>query len=131
MDSTFNEESVMPRLVQISLPETPALLALRRTLWQLAFVGIVAAAILVRVAPNSGALASWCVLGPLSALAVHFRHTLLNLMQSHRVERRSIASRSRQPSQARRTADSDRSNTRRLPRPRSLRVPSQIRPLAR
>jgi short subunit dehydrogenase-like uncharacterized protein len=121
----------MPRLVPISNRATPALLALRRTLWQLAFVGIVAAAISIRVAPDSGALAWWCVLVPLNALAVHFRHVLLNLLQSYRDARRSMVSRRRQPSQARRTSDGDRSNTRRLPRPRSFRVPSQVRPLTR
>ncbi|HEV2607863.1 MAG TPA: hypothetical protein VGT79_07765 [Xanthomonadaceae bacterium] len=121
----------MPSLVPISNPETPALLALRRTLWQLAFVGIVAAAVLARIAPDSGALASWCVLVPLSALAVHFRQALLNLLQSHRGARRSIVSRRRQPSQARRAGDGDRSNTRRPPRLRSLRVSSQVRPLTR
>ena len=74
----------MPRLVPISHSETLALLALRRTLWQLAFVGIVAAAILVRVAPDSRALAAWCILVPLNALAVHFRHVLRRLLPTRR-----------------------------------------------
>jgi short subunit dehydrogenase-like uncharacterized protein len=121
----------MPHLVPISHPATAALLALRRTLWQLAFVGFLAAAILVRIAPESGALALWCVLLPLSALAVHFRQVLLNLLHLHRSARRTMVSRRRQPSQARRTGDGDQSNMRRMPRPRSLRVPSQVRPLAR
>ena len=127
----FNKESVMPRLVPISNPEFPALLALRRTLWQLAFVGIVAAAILVRIAPGSGALASWCVLVPLSALAVHFRLVLRNLLQSHRDARRSIVSRRRPPPQARRARGGNPSNARRQSRSRPLRVPSQLGPLAR
>ena len=121
----------MPRLVPISNPEDEALLALRRTLWQLAFVGIVAAAILVRVASDSGALASWCVLVPLSALAVHFRQSLLNLLQAHRDGRHSIAPRRRPPPQARRARGGNPSNTRRQTRPRPLRVPSQVGPLAR
>lgn len=121
----------MPRLVPLSTLETSALLALRRTLWQLALVGIVAAAILARIAPDSGALASWCVLLPLSALTVHFREALLNLLQSHRDARRSVGSRRRQPPQARRARGGDRSVTRRQPRSRPLHVPSQIRPPAR
>jgi len=121
----------MPRLVPTPDPEAPALLALRRTLWQLAFVGIVAAVVLVRVAPGSGALASWCVLVPLTALAVHFRQVLFNLLQSHRDARPSVAPRRKQPSQARRMRGGNPSNTRRPSRPRPLRVPSQVGPLAR
>jgi hypothetical protein len=121
----------MPHLVPISHPEDEALLALRRTLWQLAFVGIMAAAILVRVAPDSGALASWCVLVPLTALAVHFRAALFSLLQSHRDARQSITPHRRQPPQARRARGGNPSNTRRQSRPRPLRVPSQVGPLAR
>jgi hypothetical protein len=80
LDSTFTEESVMPRLIAVSASETPALLALRRTLWQLAILGIAIAATLTRIAPQSDALALWCALIPLSALAMHFRHALWNAM---------------------------------------------------
>jgi hypothetical protein len=131
LDSTFNGESVMPRLVPIFHPETPAVLALRRTLWQLAFVGIVTAALLARIAPGSGALASWFLLLPLSALAVHYRQALLDLLRSHRDIHSSAVSRRRQPAQARRARGGNPSSPRRQPRLRAQGVPSQVRPLAR
>jgi len=121
----------MPRLVPISHSDTPALLALRRTLWQLAFVGVTTAAAFVRIAPQFDMLALWCVLVPLTALTVHFRDTLLGLLRSHRDARRSVASRRRQPPQARRARGGSPTNTRRQVRPLPLRVPSQVRPLAR
>jgi hypothetical protein len=68
----------MPHLTPISSTETPALLALRRTLWQLAFVGVATAATLARMAPQLHLLALWCVLLPSIALVVYFRHALLD-----------------------------------------------------
>ncbi|MDP4157947.1 MAG: hypothetical protein Q8929_20160, partial [Bacillota bacterium] len=78
------KEPVMPHLIPTSDSETPALLALRRTLWQLAFLGILAAAAVARIAPQSGVIALWCALVPLSALAAHFRSTLLDMLPLHR-----------------------------------------------
>lgn len=121
----------MPRLVPISNPETPALLALRRTLWQLAFVGIAIAVTLARTAPQFDLLALWCVLIPLSALAAYFRQTLFNLLKSHRDARRSIVSHHRQRPQARRASSDGPSNKRRPARACLQRDPSQMRPLAR
>ena len=121
----------MPRLVPIVNPETPAVLALRRTLWQLAFVGIAAAAILARIAPDSSALASWCALLPLSALALHYRRALLGLLQSHRDSDRSAAPRRSRPAQACRARGGSPSSPRRQTRPRPLGNPSRVRPLAR
>ncbi len=60
--------------------ETFALLALRRTLLQLAVVGVVAAMALRWTAPDSGTLALWCALAPLSAFAVHCRSLLVSLL---------------------------------------------------
>jgi len=121
----------MPRLVPIPTPETPALLALRRTLWQLAFVGIVAAAILTRIAPDAHALAAWCVLVPLSALAVHFRHPLLDLLRLHRGTRSPAGSHRRQTAQARRASGAKPSSPRRPARARPLQGPLPVRRLAR
>lgn len=53
--------------------EDEALLALRRTLWQLAVVGSMAAIAIAWLAPAAHAAALWCVLAPLSALTVHYR----------------------------------------------------------
>lgn len=53
-----------------------ALLALRRTLWQLAVVGVVSASVIAAIAPEAQAIALWCVLAPLAALATHFRHAI-------------------------------------------------------
>lgn len=50
--------------------EEESLLALRRTLWQLACLGAVAAIAL------HGVVALWCVLLPVSALGVHYRRAL-------------------------------------------------------
>ncbi|HTA65943.1 MAG TPA: hypothetical protein VK753_10605 [Xanthomonadaceae bacterium] len=58
--------------------DTP-LLALRRTLWQLAVVGVAAAVAIDRIAPDARALAIWCALVPFSALAVHLRYELWSL----------------------------------------------------
>ena len=64
--------------------EDSPLLALRRTLWQLAVVGVVAAIATQRVAPDTHAVALWCVLVPLSALAAHFRRELWDLCRVQR-----------------------------------------------
>ena len=60
-----------------SAHEDEALLALRRTLWQLAVVGLATGIATTRLAPDAAAVAAWCVLVPLCALLVHFRHELL------------------------------------------------------
>ncbi|HEY2345349.1 MAG TPA: hypothetical protein VGH80_05620 [Xanthomonadaceae bacterium] len=70
-------------LLQLAL-EDEALLALRRTLWQLAVVGVAAAIAIERLAPDAGLVALWCVLVPLSALAVHFRSELLRRWTAQR-----------------------------------------------
>ena len=122
----------MPRLVPIAATESPALLALRRTLWQLAILGIATATTLARIAPDSGSLALWCVLIPLSALAVHFRQTLLNLLLSHRrVHRDRATPRRMQRVQARRArGDDNAASKRRQARARLLRQ-AQLNQLAR
>jgi hypothetical protein len=60
--------------------EAFALLALRRTLLQLAVLGVAAAIALRWIAPESGTLALWCALAPLSAVAVHCRTLLASLL---------------------------------------------------
>ena len=74
----------MPRLVPIAASETPALLALRRTLWQLAVLGIAIAAALACSARQFDALPTWCVLVPASALAMHYRQALANALLARR-----------------------------------------------
>jgi hypothetical protein len=124
----------MPRLIAVSASETPALLALRRTLWQLAILGIAIAATLTRIAPQSDALALWCALIPLSALAMHFRHALWNAM-SFRLAHvdHALARRTQRPRpQARRArGDGASSSQRRQLRARLLRDSAKVGPLAR
>lgn len=121
----------MPRLVPIAATEIPALLALRRTLWQLAIIGIATAATLARIAPDSDSLALWCVLIPLSALAVHFRQPLLNLLLHRHVPRDRATPRRMQRAQARRAhGDDNAASKRRQARARLLRQ-AQLNRLAR
>ncbi len=72
----------MSRQIPTRVPESPLLLALQRTLWQLAVLGIGAAATLTQRAPQFGAIALWCALIPLSALATHYRRTLLHAVST-------------------------------------------------
>ncbi len=72
----------MPRLIPTRVSESPRLLALRRTLWQLSVLGIGAAATLAQRAPQFGTFALWCALIPLSALATHYRRTLLHAVST-------------------------------------------------
>lgn len=67
-----------------TVSEDEALLALRRTLWQLGVMGLAAAVAVEGMVPDAGAVALWCVLAPLSALAVHFRHELRALWPARR-----------------------------------------------
>jgi hypothetical protein len=67
----------MSRPVATSAFPSDALLALGRSLWQLAIVGVWVAIALVRWWPDASALALWCVLAPLSALATHYRHAIV------------------------------------------------------
>ncbi len=104
----------MPRPALINATESAALPALRRSVWQLAVLGIAAAAMLVRLAPQDGVAAAWSAVLPLSALAALYRRELLDAIRAHRTAlapnnaRRRRASRS-QP-QARRTM-SERAST--------------------
>ena len=59
--------------MNILQPASEALLALRRTLFQLAALGLIVALGLWKFAPGSGAAALWCALVPLSACAAHCR----------------------------------------------------------
>jgi hypothetical protein len=65
--------------------ETFALLALRRTLLQLAVLGVAAAVALPWIAPGSDTVAFWCALAPLSACTVHSRSLLASLLPMRRV----------------------------------------------
>ncbi|MBS0194985.1 MAG: hypothetical protein JSR34_12175 [Proteobacteria bacterium] len=57
--------------------EDETLLALRRSLWQLAFAGMAAAVVIAQLLPTAGVAAAWCALAPLAALATHYRDSLL------------------------------------------------------
>ncbi|MBS0214005.1 MAG: hypothetical protein JSR26_12660 [Proteobacteria bacterium] len=59
-----------------SVCEDEALLALRRSLWQLAMLGVVMAILLPLALPGTGTIALWCALAPLAALATHYRNGL-------------------------------------------------------
>ena len=122
----------MPRLIPTSASETPALLALRRTLWQLAILGLAAAVTITRIAPHSGLLAAWCALIPLTALMTHYRHTFAALLFAHRtVQSERGPLRRVQRSQARRTrGDVATSRLRRQPRVQMPRDPAQAGPRA-
>ncbi|MEO7478561.1 MAG: hypothetical protein ABIT64_04925 [Lysobacteraceae bacterium] len=72
----------MPRLVPMTSAESPALLALRRSVWQLAVLGITTALALVRIAPQYDVAAAWSALFPLTALATLYRHELLGLIRA-------------------------------------------------
>lgn len=67
----------MPRLVPITDLDSPALAGLHRSVWQLVALGIVAAAILLRIAPQHHAVTAWSALIPLIALATLHRRALL------------------------------------------------------
>ena len=70
----------MPRLLSIDSPyPAPALLALRRTLWQLALLGAASAIAIGVLAEAPGILPIWLLLTPASALLVHHRDALLAL----------------------------------------------------
>jgi hypothetical protein len=108
----------MPRLPPIENPQSAfALLALRRTLWQLALLAsaIAVAVGMLSVAP--GVLPIWLLLAPASALLVHHRDALRVLFRSTaRRDQRAIPTRRRSPhGQASRRSES--LSRRRLQRP--------------
>jgi len=73
----------MPRLLPIENPNNLlALLALRRTLWQLAILGIASAIAIGILAKTPGVLPTWLLLAPIAALLVHHRETLLALVRA-------------------------------------------------
>jgi hypothetical protein len=73
----------MPRLLPIESPNpVPALLALRRTLWQLAMLGVASAIAIGMLAETPGVLPAWLLLTPIAALFVHHRETLLALVRA-------------------------------------------------
>ena len=74
----------MPRMVLINTNESLALLALRRSVWQLAVLGIATATALARIAPQYDVAAAWSALIPLSALATLYRQQLLDLISTQR-----------------------------------------------
>jgi hypothetical protein len=124
----------MPRLIPISDSETPALLALRRTLWQLAVVGIAVAVAIVRIAPELGTIAFWSVLIPLSALVAYYRRTLLNMLlhRGEGVDSTACRRTQRQRPQARRArSDGAMPRLRRQLRSRQPRDPAHAGPFAR
>jgi len=94
----------MTPIPQDTRTDTPALLALRRSLWQLAFVGLAGGATLARLDPGAVTAASWCALVPLLALAVHYRGGLARaLARLERIAPAPHGAPGMRPAQARRT----------------------------
>jgi len=89
----------MPRMILVESPRSAmALLALRRSLWQLAILGAAGAAAFDAWADVPGVLPAWLILLPLSALGTHHRDAVFALI-------RAVAKDERQPlSPRRRTA---------------------------
>jgi hypothetical protein len=72
----------MPRLLPIENPNsTPTLLALRRTLWQLATLCAASAVAILAFDDAPGTLPVWLLLMPTTALFVHHRAALLALIR--------------------------------------------------
>ena len=87
----------MQRLLSIDDPQPAfALLALRRTLWQLAIVGAASAVALATLADAPGVMPAWLILMPISALLVHHRDAVFALIRVVATdERRTIGQRRR------------------------------------
>lgn len=86
----------MPRLLSTENPH-PALLALRRTLWQLAILGVASATAIGMLADAPGVLPAWLLLTPIAALIAHHRQTLLALLRSVASVERGVGTARRRP----------------------------------
>jgi hypothetical protein len=71
----------MPRLLPTET-QHPALLALRRTLWQLAILCIISASAIGALTDAPGVLPAWLLLTPITALLAHHRVVLLALFRT-------------------------------------------------
>ena len=108
----------MPRLLSIDNPHTAfALLALRRTLWQLAIVGAASAVALGTLADAPGVLPAWLILLPISALLVHHRGAVLAWIGVVTTGERRTINQRRRPVSRQASRRSDPVSRRRLPRP--------------
>ena len=107
----------MPRLLSIDNPQPAfALLALRRTLWQLAIVGAASAAALGMLADAPGVLPAWLILLPISALLVHHRDAVLARIGVVTTDGRRAIGPRRRPVSRQASRRSDPVSRRRLPR---------------
>ena len=108
----------MPGLLPIeSSHPAPALLALRRTLWQLAILGAASATAIVALADAPGMLPAWMILLPISALLVHHRDAVLGLIRIVTTDERRAISQRRRPVSRQASRRSEPMSRRRLPRP--------------
>lgn len=108
----------MPRLLPIDNPHTAfALLALRRTLWQLAILGAASAIAIGALADAPGVLPAWLILLPISALLVHHRDAVLALIRVVATDQRRTINQRRRPVSRQASRRSEPSARRRLPRP--------------
>ena len=88
----------MPRLVFIEDSRTAfALLALRRTLWQLAILGAASAATIAVLTDAPGVLPAWLILMPISALLVHHRDAVFALIRVVATDQRRTIGQRRRP----------------------------------
>ena len=108
----------MQRLLSSDNPHpAPALLALRRTLWQLAILGVASATALVALADAPGMLPAWMILLPISALLVHHRDAVLALIRLVTTDEQYTKNRRRRPVSRQASRRSEPMSRRRLPRP--------------
>ena len=108
----------MPHLLPIDNPHTAfALLALRRTLWQLAILSVIGAAAICALADAPGVLPAWLIWLPICSLLVHHRDAVLARIRVVTTdERRAIGPR-RRPVIRQASRRSEPVSRRRLPRP--------------
>ena len=107
----------MPRLLSIENSDnSPALLALRRTLWQLAILGVASAIAIGVLVDASGVLPAWLLLTPITALLVHHRHALLALLRTAANVESGVSNPRRRPLRRQASQRSEAMSRRRLPR---------------
>ncbi len=108
----------MPHLLAIENPHPVfALLALRRTLWQLAILGVASAVMIDALTDAPGMLPAWLILLPSSALFAHHRDVLFTLWRAAANRQRGAIQQHRRPLRRQASRRSESLPRRRLPQP--------------
>lgn len=108
----------MPRLISTENPQTAfAMLVLRRSLWQLAILGVASAIAIGALADAPGVLPVWLLLVPACALCVHHRGAVLALVRAVATDRRRPIGPRRRPASRPANRRSETVSRRRVPRP--------------